>query len=247
MKRNFIKIATLIAVFAVVLSINAFAAVGDSVANVFLNKTIVDATADYYDLDEWQTYSEWAESEGYGKILTPDCAVDGRYDDWGDFSRCVLKPGPGVLEIDLNGYFSLETLDVYHVWANVYGDSECDWFTAQVSADGGETWTTVIDKVALDHNTVIVTLDASMEMGIVKSTLNMNGAVANKVRFIFDDADAANNGFNIQELQCSGKEAEKPTTPVNPAPAPDTFDGLSVAVAVMALGACGVVVAKKRR
>jgi hypothetical protein len=246
MKRNLIKIATLIAVFAVVLSINAFAAVGDSVANVFLNKTIVDTTADYYDLDDHVTYTDWADSEGYGKILGPECAVDGRYDDWGDFSRCVLKPGPGVLEIDLNGYFSLETLDVYHVWANVYGDSECDWFTAQVSVDGGKNWTTVIDKVALDHDTAIVTLDSSLEMGIVKSTLNMNGAVANKVRFIFDDDQAADNGFNIQELQCNGKEVEQPEIPETPE-APETFDGLSVAVAVMALGACGVVVAKKRR
>ena len=245
MTRNLIKIATLIAVFAVVLSINAFAAVGDSVANVFLNKVATEATADYYGLEDYETYSKWAESVGYFGINLPECAVDGRYDDWGDYSRWVVKcESGGVFEVDLDGYYALETLDVYYVWGTHYGSSSAsDETTIQVSVDGGKNWTTVIDKKPLDYSTSILALNS--DMGIYKATFNMNGAVANKVRFIFEDADMGTNGFNLQEVQCSGKVAEKPEIPETPAP--ETFDGLSVAVAVMALGACGVVVAKKRR
>jgi len=258
MKHTFFKVVSMIAVLAMVLSFNAFAAVGDNVANVLVNKEATDITADYFNLPDHQTYTEWAETQGYIGILGPECAVDGRYDDWGDFSRWVAKPGPGCLEVDLDGYFALETLDVYHVWANVYGDSECDWFSAEVSADGGNTWTTVIDKVTLDHSTVIVTLDASLEMGIVKSTLDMGGVVANKVRFIFDDADAAANGFNVQELQCSGKVAEKPETqaPTTQAPSTDVTpvppagsDLVSIAIlgGAVALTAAAIAISKKRK
>ena len=246
MKRNLIRIATVVAALTMVLSLNAFAAVGDSVANVFLKKSVVDATAEYYGLKDHQTYTEWAETQGYPGINKPECAVDGRYDDWGDYSRWVAKPGPGVFVIDLDGYFTLETLDVYHIWTSAYGDSECDWFTAQVSADSGKTWTTIIKKVALDHNTAINILDGATQMGIYKSTLDMKGAVGNKVRFIFDDADAKENGFQLQEIQCSGKVAAKPSNTTG-TDSPDTFDGISVAVAAMALAACGVVVSKKRR
>lgn len=106
MRRNLFRIAAVAAAIAMVLSLNAFAAVGDSVANVFLKKNAVDATAKYYGLKNHQTYTEWAETMGYSGINKPECAVDGRYDDWSDFSRWVAKPGPGVLEIDLDGYFS---------------------------------------------------------------------------------------------------------------------------------------------
>lgn len=189
-----------------VLSLNAFAAVGDSVANVFLKKNAVDATAKYYGLKNHQTYTEWAETMGYSGINKPECAVDGRYDDWSDFSRWVAKPGPGVLEIDLDGYFSLETLDIYHVYSNSYAPtSDSDETTIQVSVDGGKKWKTIINKKPLDYDKYIVVLDESSKMGVVKSTFDMNGAVANKVRFIFEDNSAADLGIAIQEVQCSGK------------------------------------------
>lgn len=253
MKRTFIKIITVVAVFAMVLSLNSFAAVGDSVANVFLEKVATDVTGDYYGLEDWQTYTEWANTQGYDNILGPECAVDGRFDDWGDYSRWVAKPGPGVIEIDLEGYYALETLDIYHVWYNGYENSDCEWTSVEVSVDGGKTWTTVLDKVTLAYDDYILMLDSSLAMGVVKSTVELNGAVASKVRVIFDDEKAAELGFNIQELQCSGKVAEKPAVTETQAPAtddttaPDTFDGFSVAVVVVALGAFGFVVSKKRR
>ena len=242
MRRNLFRIAAVAAAIAMVLSLNAFAAVGDSVANVFLKKNAVDATAKYYGLKDHQTYTEWAETMGYHGINKPECAVDGRYDDWSDYSRLVAKPGPGVLEIDLDGYFSLETLDIYHIYSNSYAPtSDSDETTIQVSVDGGKKWKTIINKKPLDYDKYILVLDESSKMGVVKSTFDMNGAVANKVRFIFEDNSAADIGIAIQEVQCSGKVAAKPD------PAPDTFDGFSAAFAIVALAACGVAVTKKRR
>ena len=42
-------------------------------------------------------------------------------------------------------------------------------------------------------------LDESSKMGVVKSTFDMNGAVANKVRFIFEDNSAADLGIEPEQ------------------------------------------------
>lgn len=87
--------------------------------------------------------------------------------------------------------------------------SDSDETTIQVSVEReAKKWKTIINKKPLDYDKYIVVLDESSKMGVVKSTFDMNGAVANKVRFIFEDNSAADLGIAIQEVQCSGKVAQ---------------------------------------
>ena len=249
MKRILISVTACVVMLTMMLSINAFAAVGDAVENVCLNKEITEITGEYWGIAD---YVSWAESMGQPEPnFRPPYLVDGIWDGWG-IDRFVTALPKAALEIDLGGYYTLNTLKTSYLYSTEQnGETTSKETTIQVSTDG-KNWTTVIDKqpLSVESDDLIKLLDSTMH--IYATEFDLGGVLASKIRIAYHNTETE-QGFNLMEIACSGVEAEAPAAPPVEQPddgeneAPDTFDGLSAAVVVVVASVGCVVLTKKRR
>ena len=236
MKRILISATACVVMLTMMLSMNAFAAVGDAVENVCLNKTITEITGEYWGI---AGYTPWAEAYNQPEPnYRPGKLVDGIFDGW-DGDRFVTGVPMAALEIDLGGEYLLETLKTSYLYSTQHnGESPSKETTVQVSTDG-KNWTTVIDKqpLSVESDDLVKALDSTML--IYATEFDLGGVTASMIRVAYHNTETE-QGFNLMEIACSGVEAEAPATP-------DTFDGISAAVAVVIASAGCVVLTKKRR
>lgn len=245
MKRILISVIACVVMLTMVLSINAFAAVGDAVENVCLHKNITEITGEYWGIAD---YTPWAESMGQPEPnFRPPYLVDGIWDGWG-IDRFITGIPKAALEIDLGGYYTLNTLKTSYLYSTeANGESPSKETTIQVSTDG-KNWTTVIEKQPLstDSEDLVKLLDSTMH--IYATEFDLGGVLASKIRIAYNNTETE-QGFNLMEIACSGVEAEAPAEQPGGSDdvPPDTFDGLSAAVVVAAASIGCVVLSKKRR